>query len=171
MLGVNTKLQQIIDAHPKSVHQLLKGYGILKAPSPEVLVYCWVAFGNPFLAKLVDIVADSNSEYSNYIDPFALNTALDAATSNTTNFNDVAKEAEQKKSIWDTLGTILTEGASIITEVNKVINPGDGSYDFKAVEAAKKAESDKKAKTLLWVGITVIIIIIIAIIISKSHEK
>lgn len=160
MGDIEKEIQKLIDAHPESVHLLFKAKGIKAPVTPQNLINAFIVYGDDVIRPLVE----AELKQSNY----------DAATTTTTADNT---------STWEKIANLIMSGAVLTNQVNQVINPGkvqplqttqqtqQQATDPAAIEAYKKAEADKNAKTLLYIAIAVILVIIIAIIIVKRSKS
>ena len=161
-------LQKIIDAHPESVHQLLKSKGITKQATPEVLVNAFVVYGDEIVVGLQDIVGTSN-----YID---MTTAVNQAAQ-----SSQTSQTSSSPSTGTKVGDTLLSAAVLANQLDRLFNPSkypvnsQGGYyptnNSASLQDYKKTESDKNAKTLLYIGIAVIVVIVIAIVIVKRAKQ
>jgi hypothetical protein len=142
-------LQQIIDAHPKSVHQLLISKGINQLPTPALLIKLYKKKGKQFGYDLT--AAIQNSNVSN----------LDI------NWGQISNTLAAGAGLTSAIGTIASGQnpyAQTYAQTNTGTYPGaTGSY--------VNPNSDKNAKIFMWVGIGVIVLILIVLVILKFRKK
>jgi hypothetical protein len=153
--------QNIINAHPESVRLLLKGKGITKPATPEVLKNAYTLFGKPFLAELVTIIhlpKTSSADGS---------TTLPAAVTAGT----------EKKDIFDKLAGLFDSVNKVVSTVKGITapttytDPATGRIITAEEKAAlDKAADDKQARTMLVIGGLIITTLIIVFVIFKKKS-
>lgn len=178
-MDFNTLAQNIIDAHPESVRQLLKGKGVTKPASPLVLLQAYQIWGAPFLTELVDIIYDKPS---NYIDPetgvdstlLDVDTSLPADLQNQPTVSQIADQraydesvrlGQQKSTLWSDLSSVFSSAAKVITSVK-------GTSSTTGISAnVNPATTKSSGNTMLIIGILVIVILGVVIFIIKKKKK
>lgn len=186
--------QNIIDAHPTSVHQLLMRKGITKKATPEVLKDAYILFGKPFISELTDIIHQPKSGYADFIPlnntsfqtlaplqpikPVVLPTVAPVPTVPTATIPAPVIDAVEKKSIWDGLAnvfdTVVKVSGTVFTTAQTakdIIQPANGApnvFQIEEKKALEEAENKKYTQTLLIVSAVVIVVLITLIFISRK---
>jgi hypothetical protein len=180
MTTFNKVIQNIIDAHPQSVHQLLLAKGITKPATPEVLLDVYHIYGKPLISELVKITYESKSYDGSTDETEAIKMGLDpnTLTPNTTTdtYNNSVAAGTEQKTLWDNLSKIFDSTANLGTGVSKVISSTKstvseiGTTIQNLGSGSNTPAKSGSGNTMLIVGIVVVIVLIIIIFITKRRS-
>jgi hypothetical protein len=178
--------QNIIDAHPNSVHQLLMRKGITKKATPEVLKDAYVLFGKPFISELTDIIHRPKSGYADFISlsslqtfqPVAKPAVIPVPSQPVQTLQASVTDAVEKKTIWDGLANVFDTVVNVTSKVlttaqtaKDIVQPANGSLNVFQIEekkALEEAENKKYTRTLLIVSAVVIVVLVSLIFITRK---
>jgi hypothetical protein len=141
-------LQNIIDARPEGVRRVFAQYGITAEPTPEAITNAYEVFGKPFVGDMVN----------------ALVPRYDSAEGDALQNN--AAQAEQKKSIFDNIVNAVNSVSNVL--VGWGIASGKGTSPAAQTPAPAQAE---KNNTLLFLGIGLAAVILLAVIIIVKSKR
>lgn len=185
--------QNIIDAHPESVHQLLRAHGITKKATPEVLKDAYILFGKPFIGELTNMI--HKAKQSNFSDFFVspmvqqikpispVNTSPLPAPKPvsvspvSSTFETSIASATEKKTIWDGLANVFDSVVNIASKVSTVtgavantaqtakdiVQPANGQPNVFQLEEKKALEEAENKKFTRNLLIVSAIVIIVLI--------
>jgi LPXTG-motif cell wall-anchored protein len=180
-MDFNTLAQNIIDAHPESVRQLLAAKGIDKPATPLVLLQTYQIWGGPFLTELVDVIYEKSS---NYIDPdtgidsslMDIDTSLPKDLQNQPGVNQISNQqatyyasvadGQQKSTLWSDLSSVFSSAAKVISSVK-----GTSTTSTGISANVNTPKTSNSGNTMLIIGIIVIVVLGVIIFIIKKKKK
>lgn len=164
--------QNIIDAHPESVHQLLMAKGISKKATPDVLKNTYVLFGKPFISELTNIVySPKKSDFSNVSGTTTLEESVATGTEKKTIWNSLANIFDSVVNVSNKVGSVSGQVSSTAQTAKDIVQPANGQpniFQSEEKKALEEAENRKFTKKILIVSGIVIIVLISLIVITRK---
>jgi hypothetical protein len=176
-------INNIIDAHSSSVHQLLIAKGITKKATPEVLLDVYKIYGSPFISELVDIVYSKQeknvSNYDTAIQIIPKTTTTPLTTTPTTGtaqttFTASVTSGTEKKTFWDNLSNIFNSAANLGTATSSVISSikttsGSVGNTIQSLINPTVVEEKSAGNTMLIIGIVIVVILLLIVFTTRKQ--
>lgn len=172
--------QNIIDAHPSGVHQLLMQKGITQAATPGVLLDVYRVYGNPFISELVKLVYSkpetANFAEETFLDRSQLTTygipVTGTTTGKTTTPTTTVTDPTQQKTFWDNLSSIFNSAANLGNATSSVISSIKNNNTYGSIyTTTPPVDTQNNGNAFLIVGVVIVIILLIIVFLTKSKSS